>query len=256
MNAGLLELTNLAASAGGVTILRDVSLTVRPGELHVLMGPNGSGKSTLASVLAGHPNYQVTGGTVQFCGEDLLAMSPDVRARAGMFLAFQYPVSVPGVSLTDFLVAALGAREPAGAPASRHARPVAADTVTQTLPSLLADLRLHAEAANRDVNVDLSGGEKKKSELAQLGVLQSKLAVLDEPDSGLDVDALRSIANQISRHHTAGMAIILITHYNRILQYLKPDRVHIMSAGRIVRSGGAQLAEEVERTGYDQLVKA
>ncbi len=256
MTAPLLELSRLAASAAGVAILREVSLTVRPGELHVLMGPNGSGKSTLASVLAGHPNYQVTGGLARFAGADLLTMSPDERARAGLFLAFQYPVSVPGVSLTDFLVAALGARLPVAVSAARHARPAATDAVAAALPTLLADLRLGIDAAGRDVNVDLSGGEKKKSELVQLGVLAPRLAVLDEPDSGLDVDALRSIAAQIARHHEQGMAIVLITHYNRILKYLKPDVVHVMAGGRMVRSGGLELAEEVERGGYEPLIES
>ena len=257
MTKPLLELSQLAASAAGVAILRGVSLTVGAGELHVLMGPNGAGKSTLAGVLAGHPGYQVTGGTARFCGDDLLALAPDERARRGLFLAFQYPVSVPGVSLTDFLIAAVGARQPAAVPSvvSRHARPPAADAVAARLQPLLADLRLAPEVASRDVNGDLSGGEKKKSELVQLGMLQPRLALLDEPDSGLDVDALRSIAAQIARHHKQGMAIVLITHYNRILAYLKPDQVHVMASGRIVRSGGADLAEEVERGGYEPLVK-
>lgn len=241
--APLLEVHDLRAAVAGKPILQGVSLTVAPGELHVLMGPNGSGKSTLANALAGAPSVIVTGGTARFSGRDLLGLLPDVRARAGLFLAFQYPISIPGLSLSGLLVASANARQSAGA------------GVAEQLPSVLARLQLPAAMADRDVNEGLSGGEKKKSEIAQLGLLAPKLAILDEPDSGLDIDALKLIARAIDDLHQQGVAILLITHYQRIVDFLKPDAVHVMVNGRVVKSGGPQLAGEVERMGYEPLLR-
>ncbi|MDO8559832.1 MAG: Fe-S cluster assembly ATPase SufC [bacterium] len=239
--APVLEVQDLLASVEGKQILRGVTLTVGRGELHVLMGPNGSGKSTLANALAGAPNVAVTGGSARLDGHDLLAMTPDERARAGLFLGFQYPVSIPGLSLTGLITAARTARAlgPVG---------------EQALPALLKELQLSPEMVGRDVNEGLSGGEKKKSEIAQLTLLPPLLAVLDEPDSGLDVDSLQLIARAIDRRHREGTAVLLITHYQRIVQFLRPDAVHVMVSGRVVKSGPGTMAAEIERTGYAPLL--
>jgi|SRR3989344_2318617 len=238
MTQSLLSVTNLSAEIDRRQILSGVSLKISAGKLHVLMGPNGSGKSTLAKALAGDPAVHVTGGTVRFAGKNLLVQAPDVRARAGLFLSFQYPVGISGLSLSDFLTAALRERK------------LNEVELSQQLPPMLNLLKLPPDVLHRDVNEGLSGGEKKRSEIAQLGVLNPKLAILDEPDSGLDVDALRALAKTVDGFHRQGMAILLITHYHRVLRYLRPDAVHVMVGGHIVQSGGAELAEMVERNGY------
>lgn len=252
----LLTVEHLQVAVADTAILHDVTLAMAPGELHVLMGPNGSGKSTFANALAGAPGLAVRGGKVQFAGRDLLALAADERARAGLLLCFQYPVSIPGLSLTSLLTSALTSRQPA--PAKHSATPSAdppSAGLEQQLPPLLSRLNLPTEIALRDVNEGLSGGEKKKSEIAQLAILKPQLAILDEPDSGLDVDSLQLIAHAIDELHRQGMAVLLITHYQRIVQYLRPDRVHVMVGGRVVKSGGSVLAEEIERTGYEPLLR-
>ncbi len=255
MTSPFLVVRNLTATVENKPILRGVGLTLAAGELHVLMGPNGSGKTTLALALAGSPLVTVTGGTVTLAGVDLLPLTPDARARAGMLLAFQYPIGIPGLSLAQFLSAARQARCPAPAAGAKHsATPQASDPADARLVSLLERLKLPPELARREVNEGLSGGEKKKSEMVQLAMLQPKLALLDEPDSGLDIDALKLMAGAIADFHRQGTAILLITHYHRILQFLSPDAVHVMVAGRIIQSGGAALAVEVERMGYEPLV--
>ena len=234
-----LVVDDLRAGAGGKDILTGVDLVVRSGEVHVVMGPNGSGKSTLSHVLAGKPGYEVTGGRVTLDGVDLLALPAWERAQAGLFLALQYPVEVPGVSLVDVLRESL----------------VAAGRSTDGLPELIraeaASIGFDERFLDRPLNVDLSGGEKKRNETLQLGVLDPKIAVLDEIDSGLDVDALRAVSRRIEAvTNEEGLGVLAITHYNRLLTELRADRVHVLSGGRIAATGGPELAEELERTGY------
>ncbi len=242
----MLEITNLHATVADKAILNGVSLHVPAGEVHAIMGPNGSGKSTLAYVLAGRPGYEVSEGSAAFEGRDLLAMEPHERAAAGLFLGFQYPVEIPGVSMLQFLRESLNAQrrargepEASGAEFIRLAREQA------------KALGMDAEMLKRPVNVGFSGGEKKRSEMVQMGIMAPKLAILDETDSGLDIDALRTVGAGINRIMRApDKAVLLITHYQRLLDYVKPDRVHVLSRGKIVRSGGAELAHELEREGY------
>ncbi|MGI8662282.1 MAG: Fe-S cluster assembly ATPase SufC [Acidimicrobiales bacterium] len=239
-----LVITGLRASAGGKEILQGIDLVVRSGEVHAVMGPNGSGKSTLSHVLMGKPGYEVTAGSVTLDGVDLLALSTWERAHAGLFLAMQYPIEVPGVHLLEMLTEAF----------------VAAGRTTEGL-----DAAIHAEAErigfdkrflDRALNVDLSGGEKKRNETLQLGVLGSKIAVLDEIDSGLDVDALRAVSRRVEvLTNEAGLGVLAITHYNRLLNELRPDRVHVLAKGRIQRAGGPELAAELEQTGYAGFVE-
>ncbi len=225
-------------------ILTGVTLTIRAGEVHAIMGPNGSGKSTLAYALAGHPKYTVTGGTVTLDGVDVLAMSVDERARAGLFLAMQYPVEVPGVSVANFLRSA--------ATAIRGEAPKLRLWVKEQ-KAAMAQLKMDPAFAERSVNEGFSGGEKKRHEILQLELLQPKIAILDETDSGLDVDALKDVAEGINRVHAAGATgTLLITHYTRILRYVKPDFVHVFVKGRIVEQGGAELADELEAHGYEK----
>lgn len=226
---------------GPKQILRGVDLTVRSGEIHAIMGPNGSGKSTLAYSIAGHPKYEVTGGQVLLDGEDILEMSVDERARAGMFLAMQYPVEVPGVTVSNFLRTAKTAID-GEAPALRH--------WVKEVREAMQRLRMDPAMAQRDVNTGFSGGEKKRNEILQMAVLEPKLAVLDETDSGLDIDALKVVAGGIQSMRNPQRAIVLVTHYQRLLDYVVPDRVHVLAHGRIVRSGGPELARELERQGY------
>ena len=232
----------LVADAAGEAILHGVDVRVAPGEVHAVMGPNGCGKSTLAHVLAGRRGYGVTAGRALLDGRDLLALSPYERAQAGLFLAMQYPTEVPGVNLLELLEAALG---PAGGVA-------AADGLGAVLRAEAERLGVAAALLDRAVNVDLSGGEKKKCEALQLAVLRPRVAVLDEIDSGLDVDALRAVARRIEEATTEGLGVLAITHYTRLLGVLQADRVHIMIRGRIVASGGPEPAEELERTGYER----
>ena len=233
---------------GAKDILRGVDLTVRAGETHALMGPNGSGKSTLAYAIAGHPKYDIVGGSVTLDGEDVLEMSVDERARAGMFLAMQYPVEVPGVSMSNFLrTAATSIR--GEAPNLRH--------WVKEVKEAMGSLQIDEAFAERSVNEGFSGGERKRSEILQLELLQPKIAILDETDSGLDVDALRVVSEGINRVvQTGNTGVLLITHFTRILNYVKPDFVHVFYDGRIVREGGAELAAEIEQNGYAQYVTA
>jgi Fe-S cluster assembly ATP-binding protein len=227
-------------------ILHGVDLTINSGETHAIMGPNGSGKSTLAYSIAGHPKYTITGGSVTLDGEDVLAMSVDERARAGLFLAMQYPVEVPGVSVSNFLRTAKTAIE-GEAPKLR--------TWMKDLKGAMTNLQMDAEFAQRNVNEGFSGGEKKRHEIMQLELLKPKMAVLDETDSGLDIDALRVVSEGVNRAKAeTGAGVLLITHYTRILRYIKPDFVHVFVAGRIVEEGGSELSERLETEGYERYV--
>ncbi|MFQ5381090.1 MAG: Fe-S cluster assembly ATPase SufC [Dehalococcoidia bacterium] len=239
----LLEIQDLHASIEDKEILKGLSLTVNRGEIHAIMGPNGSGKSTLANVLMGNPNYTVTGGTVSFDGRPLLEMTTDERARAGLFLAFQYPVAVPGVTMVNFLRQAVNARRGEDLPVREF---------RQTLMEKMKLLKVDTDFARRYVNDGFSGGEKKRAEMLQLAMLQPLMAILDETDSGLDIDALRTVADGVNTLMHPEMGLLLITHYQRLLNYIKPQLVHVLVGGRIVRSGGPELAEELEQTGYDR----
>jgi Fe-S cluster assembly ATP-binding protein len=249
MSGVMLEIKNLHARiAEGREILKGIDLSVAPGEVHAIMGPNGSGKSTLASVLAGRPGYEVTGGSVLYDGRDLLPLAPDERARAGIFLAFQYPVEIPGVNNMYFLRAALNAvRRARGAP------DLDAGQFLKAVRAKLKLLDIEEDLLQRAVNVGFSGGEKKRNEIFQMAMLEPKLALLDETDSGLDIDALRVVAGGINKLRAPDRAIVLITHYQRLLDYVVPDRVHVLSDGRIVMSGDKTLAAELEKHGYAML---
>ena len=228
-------------------ILKGVSLTINTGETHAIMGPNGSGKSTLASTIAGHPRYIVDSGSITLDGEDVLAMSVDERARAGLFLAMQYPVEVPGVTMTNFLRTAKTALD-GEAPSLRH--------WTKDVKGAMEQLRIDADFAQRNVNEGFSGGEKKRVEILQLELFHPKFAILDETDSGLDVDALKVVSEGVNREHENGnMGTLLITHYTRILRYIKPDYVHVFVDGRIAEQGGPELADRLEEEGYDRFAK-
>jgi Fe-S cluster assembly ATP-binding protein len=247
-----LEIKGLTVSVdtedGPKEILRGVDLTVKSGETHAIMGPNGSGKSTLAYSIAGHPKYTVTGGTVLLDGEDVLAMSVDERARAGLFLAMQYPVEVPGVTVSNFLRTAKTAID-GEAPKLR--------TWVKDMKGAMANLRMDASFAERNVNEGFSGGEKKRHEILQLELLRPKVAILDETDSGLDVDALKVVSEGVNRaKETNDLGILLITHYTRILRYIKPDHVHVFVDGKIVEEGGPELADRLEEEGYDRYATA
>ena len=242
----LLEVRGLHASIDGKEILKGLDLTVYPGEVHAIMGPNGSGKSTLAMVLAGHPSYTVTAGTVRYHGEDLLALAPEARARAGVFLAFQYPVELPGVRNTQFLRASLNAVR-----AQRGEPELSFRDFDKLLKEKVKLVKMQAGLTNRSVNEGFSGGEKKRNEILQMALLEPVLAVLDETDSGLDIDALRSVSDGVNALRHPERAIIMVTHYQRLLGYIVPDFVHVLMEGRVVRSGGRDLALELEEKGYD-----
>ncbi len=246
-NSPLLEINSLHASIGDKEILKGLSLSIGEGEVHAIMGPNGGGKSTLANVLMGHPGYHVTAGEVLFHGQPLLSMRPDERARAGLFLAFQYPVAVPGVTMVNFLRQALNAKYGGEMPIREF---------RETLFAKMDLLKMDKEFARRYVNDGFSGGEKKRAEMLQMAMLQPTMAVLDETDSGLDIDALRTVAEGVNALMHPGMGLLLITHYQRLLNYIKPQFVHVLIDGRIVRSGGPALAEELEETGYDEMETA
>jgi Fe-S cluster assembly ATP-binding protein len=247
----MLEVRGLTAAVGGNAILRGVDLTVRPGEVHAIMGPNGSGKSTLAHVLAGRPGYEVTGGTVLYKGRDLLVLSPEERAREGVFLAFQYPVEIPGVSNVYFLKAALNAIR-------KHRGESELDAIDFLAlvkeKSKLVDI--DETLYKRPVNEGFSGGEKKRNEIFQMAILDPALAILDETDSGLDIDALRVVASGVNQLRSPERSMVLVTHYQRLLDYIVPDFVHVLLDGRIVRSGGKDLAVELETRGYEWLQPA
>ena len=241
-----LVVEGLHASVDGKEILKGVDLRVPAGEIHALMGPNGSGKSTLAYTLMGHPKYTVTGGTATFENHDLLSLTPDERARLGIFLSFQYPTAIPGVTMVNFLRASLRSL----------GKEMAAREFMQTLKREMDSLKMDEQFRSRYVNEGYSGGEKKRAEILQMALLKPKLAILDETDSGLDVDALRTVAEGVKKLAGPDMGILLITHYYRILEDLTPDVVHVFHGGRVVRSGGAQLAREIEKTGYDPILGA
>jgi len=247
----LLEVRDLRAAIGGVEILKGLGLTVRAGEVHAIMGPNGSGKSTLSKVLAGHPAYEVTGGTARFDGTDLLALAAEERARAGFFLGFQYPVEVPGVANAQFLRLAYNTVQ--GARGKDELDPLEFDDFVREKMKLL---EMDPGFLDRSVNEGFSGGEKKRNEILQMAILEPKLAFLDETDSGLDIDALRIVANGVNSLRRSDNAVVLVTHYQRLLNYIEPDYVHVMEGGRIVKTGDKSLALELERRGYDWIAQA
>jgi Fe-S cluster assembly ATP-binding protein len=244
----VLEIRGLRANAGDKEILRGIDLSVNAGEVHAVMGPNGSGKSTLAQVIAGHPAYQVTAGEVLYDGKDLLEMEPEERAQAGVFLAFQYPVEIPGISNAYFLRAAYNEIRKA-----RGLEEVDSMDFLDLLEEKLRVVEWGPEIMSRAVNSGFSGGEKKRNEILQMAVLEPRLAILDETDSGLDIDALRIVAGGVNALRRPDNATIVVTHYQRLLNYIVPDRVHVLSAGKIVRSGGKELALELEERGYEWL---
>ena len=241
----LLEIKDLHAGIEGREILKGVNLTIRRGEVHAIMGPNGAGKSTLSSVLTGKPDYKVLPGSVTFCGEDLLAMKPEERSWAGIFMSFQYPVEIPGVSITSFIKTALAAhRKAKGLPE------LSAAEFLKLMREKMDALKMSGEFARREVNVGFSGGEKKRNEIFQMAMLDPLFSILDETDSGLDVDALRIVADGVNAMRSPEKAAIVITHYQRLLEYIVPDIVHVLKDGRIVRTGGYELSQEIEREGY------
>jgi Fe-S cluster assembly ATP-binding protein len=244
----MLSIKNLSARAGDRDILNGLSLEVGPGEVHAIMGPNGSGKSTLAGVLAGRPDLEVTGGSVEYRGDDLLAMDPEDRAREGLFLAFQYPVEIPGVNNVYLLKAALNAIRK-----HRGEAELDAFEFLALVKKRMKLMRMDDSFLNRGVNEGFSGGEKKRNEIMQMAVLEPTLAVLDETDSGLDIDALKVVADGVNSLRTPERSMLVVTHYQRLLQYIVPDFVHVLSNGRIVRTGGRELALELEERGYDWL---
>ena len=247
----ILSVRNLHVSIGEQEILRGVDLTVNAGEIHAIMGPNGSGKSTLANSLAGRPEYVVTSGEVLYQGQDLLLLEPEVRARAGVFLAFQYPLELPGVRAWQFLKAAIDARRHYNGEEDMTAR-----EFDRLLRDKIAMVEIDPDLAKRNVNEGFSGGEKKRNEILQMAMLEPKLALLDETDSGLDIDALRIVSEGINKLRNPENAVVLVTHYQRILNYITPDYVHVLLDGRIVRSGGPELAHELEEKGYDWVREA
>jgi len=244
----MLDIKGLRAKVGGKEILRGINLHVRAGEVHAIMGPNGSGKSTLAHVLSGRENYEVTGGSVTYLGKDLLAMSPEMRAREGVFLAFQYPVEIPGVSTTYFLKAALNAVRK-----HRGLEELDAMEFLTLIKDKMKLVEMDQALTNRALNEGFSGGEKKRNEILQMAVLDPALALLDETDSGLDIDALRIVAGGVNALRREDRAMVLITHYQRLLDYIVPDFIHVLYDGRIVKSGTKELALELESKGYDWL---
>ena len=247
----MLEIKNLHATIEGKEILKGINLVVRPGEVHAIMGPNGSGKSTLSAVLTGNPAYTVTGGEVTFYGKDLLAMSPEDRSHEGLFLSFQYPVEIPGVSMVNFMRAAINeTRKYFGK------EPLSATEFLKLMREKRAIVELDNKLASRSVNEGFSGGEKKRNEIFQMAVLEPKLSILDETDSGLDIDALRIVAGGVNKLKTENNATIVITHYQRLLDYIKPDFVHVLYKGKIVMTGGPELALTLEEKGYDWIKQA
>ena len=243
--AGVLAISDLHASVEGKEILRGVDLAVPQGEVHALMGPNGSGKSTLAYTVMGHPKYEVTAGRVSYRDQDVLALPPDERARLGLFLSFQYPTAIPGVTMHNFLRTATKAL---------HGDELPPREFRKLVTEQMERLKMDPSFATRYVNDGFSGGEKKRAEILQLGVLRPQIAILDETDSGLDIDALRTVAEGVEALRGPDLGVLLITHYQRILNYITPDFVHVMYRGRIIKSGGADLALEIEASGYDQII--
>lgn len=245
----MLEVKDLHARIGDKEILRGINLTIKDGETHAIMGPNGSGKSTLSAVLVGNPLYEVTGGEAVFNGKDLLDMAPEDRAHEGLFLSFQYPVEIPGVSMTNFMRAAINEKRK-----YEGKEPLSAGDFIKLSREKRKIVELDSKLANRSVNEGFSGGEKKRNEIFQMAMLEPKLAVLDETDSGLDIDALRIVATGVTKLHTAENATVVITHYQRLLDYIVPDYVHVLYRGRIIHSGDKSLALKLEKEGYDWLI--
>ena len=248
MSDVILKIKGLRAGIEGKEILKGIDLEIRKGEIHAFMGPNGAGKSTLSSVLAGKPQYTVTEGTIEYMGKNLLAMSPEERSWAGIFMSFQYPVEIPGVSITNFMKTAVNSRREA-----MGLDPMKAGEFLGLLREKMAFVQMKPEFAKREVNVGFSGGEKKRNEIFQMAMLDPTLSILDETDSGLDVDALRIVANGVNALHTSEKASIIITHYQRLLEYIVPDVVHVLKDGRIVRTAGRELVDFIEENGYDRL---
>jgi len=246
----MLEIKDLHAKIDGKEILRGISLKVKPGEIHAVMGPNGSGKSTLAAVLTGNEAFEVNEGWVKFNGKDLLEMSPEERAREGLFLSFQYPVEIPGVSMTNFLRTALNEQRK-----YRGEEPLSASDFLKLMRDRKKLVEIDPDLTNRSVNEGFSGGEKKKNEVFQMAMLDPKLTILDETDSGLDIDALRVVAKGVNKLRRPDNAIVVITHYQRLLDYIIPDHVHVLYKGRLVKSAGKELAMELEEKGYDWIKK-
>jgi Fe-S cluster assembly ATP-binding protein len=242
----MLSIQNLHASIEGKEILKGINLEIKPGEVHAIMGPNGSGKSTLASVLAGRDIFEVTKGSVEFLGKNLFELSPEDRARAGMFLGFQYPVEIPGVSMVNFMKTAINEQRK-----YHNLEPLSASDFLKLMREKKEVVEITSNLTNRSVNEGFSGGEKKKNEIFQMAMLEPKLAILDETDSGLDIDALRIVASGVNKLRTEENATIVITHYQRLLDYIVPDYVHILYKGKIVKSAGKELALELEEKGYD-----
>lgn len=246
----MLEIKDLHAEINGKEILKGIDLTVKQGEVHAIMGPNGSGKSTLSSVLTGNPAFEVTEGSVEFCGKDLLSLSPEDRAHEGLFLSFQYPVEIPGVSMVNFMRAAINAKRKYWGE-----EPLSATDFLKMMREKRAIVELDNKLASRSVNEGFSGGEKKRNEIFQMAMLQPRLSILDETDSGLDIDALRIVSQGVNQLKSDQNATIVITHYQRLLDYIAPDFVHVLYKGRIVKSGGPELALELEEKGYDWIKK-
>ena len=242
----MLQITNLHATVGGKEILKGVDLTINDGEIHALMGTNGAGKSTLSNVIVGNPAYEVTEGSITFDGKDLLAMKPEERANAGIFMSFQAPVEIPGVSMTNFIKAAVNARRKA-----RGEEPLKAADFIKLMKEKRELVEIDKKLMTRSVNEGFSGGEKKRNEIFQMAMLEPTFCILDETDSGLDVDALRIVANGFNLLRTEKTSAMVITHYQRMLEYIKPDVVHVLIDGRIVKTGGAELAEKIEQEGFD-----
>lgn len=246
----MLKIDNLHAGIGGKEILKGINLEVGAGQVHAIMGPNGSGKSTMSNVLVGHPAYEVTEGTVTFKGRNLLEMLPEDRAHEGLFMSFQYPVEIPGVSMTNFMRAALNAKR-----AYSGLEPMSAADFLKLMKQKREFVGLDAKFMNRSVNEGFSGGEKKRNEIFQMAVLEPSLSILDETDSGLDIDALRIVADGVNRLKSPESSVIVITHYQRLLDYIKPDVVHVLYSGRIIRTAGPELALELEERGYDWVIR-
>ncbi len=246
----MLEIKNLHASINGKEILKGLSLSVKPGEVHAIMGPNGAGKSTLASVLSGNQNYEVTNGEVSFYGKDLLSLPPEGRSREGVFLSFQYPVEIPGVSMTNFMRTAVNEHRK-----YKNLDPISASDFLKMMREKKELVELDNKLANRSVNEGFSGGEKKRNEIFQMAMLDPRLSILDETDSGLDIDALRIVASGVNKLRRSDNAAIVITHYQRLLDYIVPDFIHVLYNGRIVKTGGKELALELEEKGYDWIKK-
>ena len=242
----MIKINNLQARVEDKEILKGINLEIKPGEIHAIMGPNGSGKSTLSSVIAGREDYEVTGGSIDFEGEDLMDLDPEERAHKGIFLSFQYPVEIPGVTVSNFIKTAINESRK-----GRGEEPMEAREMLAKMREKTALLEMDKSYLSRSLNEGFSGGEKKRNETFQMAMLEPKLAILDETDSGLDIDALRIVAGGVNKLRTADNAVVVITHYQRLLDYIKPDFVHVLFNGRIVKSGGPELAHELEEKGYD-----